>query len=61
MRRLSIVILALTLVALNAAFIPAGVAAQDATPAAGPAREERGAPAWRIARSSRARPTSCSR
>jgi hypothetical protein len=45
MRRLSILILILTLVALNAAFIPAGVAAQDATPVAGPAREERGVPA----------------
>ena len=32
MRRLSILILVLALVALNAAFIPAGVAAQDATP-----------------------------
>ena len=58
MRRLSILILVLALVALNAAFIPAGVAAQDATPDAG--RDTRSA-RRRTAGSSRARPTSCSR
>jgi len=45
MRRLSSLILVLVLGALTAPFIAAGVAAQDATPAAGPARAERGVPA----------------
>ena len=47
MRRLSILILVLAVVALNAAVLPAGVAAQDdqATPGARPARQARGVPA----------------
>jgi hypothetical protein len=45
MRRLSMPILILTLVAFTTVFLPAAMAAQDATPGAGPAREERGVPA----------------
>jgi hypothetical protein len=44
MRRLSMLILILTLVAFNPAVIPAAMAAQDATPGAGPARADRAAP-----------------
>jgi hypothetical protein len=44
MRHSSILILILTLVAFNTAFIPAGVAAQDATPGTGPARGDRAVP-----------------
>jgi hypothetical protein len=42
--RLSILILVFALVALNAAFMPAGTVAQDATPGAGPARADRAVP-----------------
>ncbi|MCD6031802.1 MAG: hypothetical protein K0S78_3984 [Thermomicrobiales bacterium] len=44
MHRLSILILVFALVALNAAFMPAGTVAQDATPGAGPARADRAVP-----------------
>jgi hypothetical protein len=45
MRRLSVLILSLTLVALHVTFVPTHVAGQDATPRPRPAHEERGVPA----------------